>query len=343
MSSRFVNLSLLFVTIVLLATGVLLFATNRVEDAWLYDLHRYAGAALLILLIPKTRIIWRALSRQLRRGTWFNLTTFAGVGLSTLLLLSLALALAWTLNLLPFYLDVVLLYVTPLGLHWYLAFALVPFFAWHVLQRWVPLPRALAAFPPRQPAISRRTAINLLGVGALGLLGFGALDALAATTHWARRFTGSRLVQSFAANDFPVTNSDAPPNVDIANWRLRVTGRVARPLELTYTDLLAAATNARTATVDCTLGWASTQAWRGVFVAGLLERAGVAADAREVMFRATTGYYAALEIEQAREALIATHVGGQVLSSEHGFPARLVAPSRRGYHWIKWMSELVVS
>ncbi len=161
-------------------------------------------------------------------------------------------------------------------------------------------------------------------------------------TEWTRRFTGSRLVSSFRGNDFPVTNSDTPPAVDLASWRLRVTGRVKQPLELTYEELTAMATATQTATVDCTLGWASTQEWRGVTVAALLAKAGADPAAQKFTCSATTGWYADIAPDEAQEALVATHVGGQALSMEHGSPARLVVPSRRGFHWVKWLEEIRV-
>jgi hypothetical protein len=343
MSSRLVNLALFVDTLALLASGTLLFATSRPEDEWLYAFHRYAGAALIALLIPKTRIIVRSLARKWQRQLGFDLTTIAGIGLTGLLILTLGLALAWTLNWLPFYLNL-LIYVTQLGLHWYLAFALVPFFAWHSWKRWTPLPRSAKTLGEgKVHAITRRTALNLIGIGAIGFLGLGALDIFAAMTDWTRRFTGSRLVDSFCGNSLPVTSSDAQPSINIVTWRLKVSGLVSHPLELAYSELDNSPSSTRSATLDCTLGWASTQDWRGVSVAKLLERAGAGGDARQVTCHGLTGAFAVLSMEEAREALIATRVGGEKLSEAHGFPARLVAPTRRGYHWIKWMSELVVS
>ncbi len=78
-------------------------------------------------------------------------------------------------------------------------------------------------------------------------------------------------------------------------------------------------------------------------VTQLLEHAGVLDGAREVTFRVITGAAAILSLEDAREALIATYVGDEPLNQAHGFPTRLVAPTRRGYHWIKWMNQIVVS
>ena len=34
---------------------------------------------------------------------------------------------------------------------------------------------------------------------------------------------------------------------------------------------------------------------------------------------------------------------GRPLSHGHGFPARLVAPGRRGFWWVKWVTDIEVS
>jgi DMSO/TMAO reductase YedYZ molybdopterin-dependent catalytic subunit len=41
--------------------------------------------------------------------------------------------------------------------------------------------------------------------------------------------------------------------------------------------------------------------------------------------------------------LLATHVGGAPLSAGHGAPARLVAPGRRGFWWVKWVTAIDVT
>jgi DMSO/TMAO reductase YedYZ molybdopterin-dependent catalytic subunit len=35
--------------------------------------------------------------------------------------------------------------------------------------------------------------------------------------------------------------------------------------------------------------------------------------------------------------VLALRMGGAPLSADHGFPARLVAPDRRGFWWVKWV------
>src|SRR5581483_8750307 len=98
MTGRVVNLALYFVTFALIATGTALFTTNRAAESWLYEAHRYFGAALCILLLPKTFIIARALIRRIRNDTWRDIHTLGGIGLTLLLTVSLVGVLAWTLT-----------------------------------------------------------------------------------------------------------------------------------------------------------------------------------------------------------------------------------------------------
>ncbi|MDP9374220.1 MAG: molybdopterin-dependent oxidoreductase, partial [Chloroflexota bacterium] len=162
-----------------------------------------------------------------------------------------------------------------------------------------------------------------------------------------RRFTGSREADWGAPNAFFVTQfltddpgDNNPAPIAPEAWSLRVTGRVERPLTLRYGDVLG--DSAVTATVDCTGGVYATREWRGAPVGQILDAAGIAPRATLVWFVSRTGYRWPLPLEEARRALLATHVGGEPLSHEHGFPLRLVAPERRGFQWIKWLDAIEV-
>ena len=54
------------------------------------------------------------------------------------------------------------------------------------------------------------------------------------------------------------------------------------------------------------------------------------------------GRTASFTLAQAQEILLATHVGDEVLHHVHGYPLRAVVPSRRGWHWVKWLTEIEV-
>jgi DMSO/TMAO reductase YedYZ molybdopterin-dependent catalytic subunit len=72
-------------------------------------------------------------------------------------------------------------------------------------------------------------------------------------------------------------------------------------------------------------------------LARLLERVGPAPSADHVRVVSHTGYRWSFGLGDARDLLLATHVGPEPISHEHGAPLRLVAPGRRGFQWVKWV------
>lgn len=345
-ADRAVNALLLATILALGLTGVAGLFVNDAGQRVVFALHRIGGAALLVLLLPKAGIIARSLRRHLRRGRGVG-------GAGTRLLVSLVLlgatliavgaALGWSLARGPWRGEWGLPLIV---VHWYLGLGLLPLLALHVRRHWR-RPRAAGPVAALRASFAGRRRILALGGGALlALAAWRALDLGAAATEargGRRRFTGSREADYGAPNAFFVTQflGDDPAPLDSARWRLRVTGRVARPLDLGYADLRGEA--GLTATVDCTGGVYATRAWRGVGVGALLDAAGVSPRATLVWFVSTTGYRWPLPLAEARRALAATHVGGEVLSHAHGFPLRLVAPERRGFQWIKWLAAIEVA
>ncbi|MEJ7654115.1 MAG: molybdopterin-dependent oxidoreductase [Chloroflexia bacterium] len=147
---------------------------------------------------------------------------------------------------------------------------------------------------------------------------------------------------SFEGNAFPTTSwvADAPRVLAADGYSLTVDGLVARPAVLDLDALQAG--DALTALLDCTGGFYSTQEWQGASLARLLEAAEPQAGATRVRVVSHTGYRWSFPIEEARGFLLATHVGGEPLSHDHGAPVRLVAPGRRGFQWIKWVVRIEV-
>jgi DMSO/TMAO reductase YedYZ molybdopterin-dependent catalytic subunit len=159
-----------------------------------------------------------------------------------------------------------------------------------------------------------------------------------------RRFTGSREEGSFAGNAHPITSGSDQGKVrlDPETWLLHVTGAVDLPLALSYADLLARSASEVTATLDCTGGWYTVQTWRGIRLTELLDLARIRPDANGILLRGVLDYSAPFTLPQAQEILLATYVGEEVLNHAHGFPLRAVVPSRRGWHWVKWMTTIQV-
>jgi len=164
-----------------------------------------------------------------------------------------------------------------------------------------------------------------------------------------RRFTGSSGATSGTGNDYPVTMwlADDPDPIDRQSWDLTVAGAVASPRSFSYEELAGSRAGtastgdaAERAVLDCTSGWYADREWQGVRVGDLLEAVDPDDDVRWVRFQSVTGYRWSLPVEEAREAVLATHVGGERLTHGHGRPLRLVAPGRRGFQWVKWVDRV---
>ena len=332
MSARATNLAILVLLLLELASGVGGYFAGSSDGRWVFWAHSLGGLSLLVLLAWKWRIVARSFARR-GAGLWALPSALLGV----LFLGTLASGLLWAVVdvpavPVPFYGS-----MRPLVLHALLGAALVPPFLFHAIVRW---PRARPV-----DFASRRAALRTLGVGGGGLVLWQGLEAVSAVAGTGRRFSGSREEGSLAGNAHPVTNwlGDRRQRVDRDGWRLAVGGEVGAALSLAYGDLAAIEARERRATLDCTGGWYTVQDWSGVTLEALLARAGVRPDARSVVVRSVTGYRRRLPLRAAGELLLATHVGGEPLSAGHGFPARLVAPGRRGYQWVKWVEAIELS
>jgi len=75
----------------------------------------------------------------------------------------------------------------------------------------------------------------------------------------------------------------------------------------------------------------------------VLARCGMSEAATHVEVVSVTGHRWTFDRSEAEQALLATHVGGEPLSLGHGYPLRLVAPSLRGFLWIKWVEKVIAA
>ena len=180
-----------------------------------------------------------------------------------------------------------------------------------------------------------------------GFVAAGAgLAVSAAQWPWPRLSWLSKYTDGPGPLDYPVVTYFGPgTRVDALRWRLKVTGAVARPLELTYEDILRLPSAEVSLPLQCVQGWRIERVWRGVPLKSLYELAGAREGFRSVYVHSVSGYHFTNHAYQHLhgDALLVTHVGGVALSDEHGFPARVLLPGLPGQNCPKWVDRLELS
>lgn len=337
-NSRFINTLILVLLVVLALTGI--YGLYFPFPSLLFEIHRIAGWGFILLIPWKTVIAVRSLKRGMDKRFDRNVMIAASILLTAVTLVLLALGLMWKWNLGEYYVWIAGYGYSGIGWHWGIALYLSPLFILHIWRRW--------HRPKQTDILGRRQALKLMGLGIASIAAWGVSEHLAKALESdgsRRRFTGSREEGSFAGNAHPVTSGPGQGRIklDPDTWKLRITGAVESPLTLTYADALALSNAKITATLDCTGGWYTVQTWRGIRLADLLGSAGLRNDAVGVTLKGVFEYTAPFTLAQAEEILLATHVGDEVLNHVHGFPMRAVVPSRRGWHWVKWLTEIEIS
>ncbi len=138
------------------------------------------------------------------------------------------------------------------------------------------------------------------------------------------------------------------PRLAADGWTLRIHGMVDNEVTFSYEELLAMDSVDIPITLTCVSnevggGLVGTARWQGVRLADLLDRAGVADSATQLVGRAHDGWTAGFPTEAAfdRDTLVAWGMNGEPLPAEHGFPLRLVTPGLYGYvSATKWLTDI---
>src|SRR5260370_22443389 len=163
------------------------------------------------------------------------------------------------------------------------------------------------------------------------------------------------------------------PTLDCASYQLRIDGAVRHPFALSYEELRSIRSETRVATLECAgnsrvflvpqvqgaqweLGAVSNAEWTGVPLRALLERAGLAEDACEIVLEGADrgtpkeepvtpdpiSYAWSLPRAKAiqPEVLVAYQMNGRDPSPHHGFPARAIVPGHYGMASVKWLTGI---
>jgi len=162
-----------------------------------------------------------------------------------------------------------------------------------------------------------------------------------------------------------------PTQVDLSTWRLKVTGHLDKPLELSFDDLQSKFSRASIVAVNQCSGngrgyfsprvfggqWANgamgNAEWTGVRLRDVLSAAGVKPGAVDVSFNGLDqpvmptipDFVKSLSVSRIMDdpnVLVAYQMNGQPLPMLNGFPVRLIVPGWYATYWVKHLSEITV-
>jgi DMSO/TMAO reductase YedYZ molybdopterin-dependent catalytic subunit len=142
---------------------------------------------------------------------------------------------------------------------------------------------------------------------------------------------------------WPVLDASGAPAIDLARWRLRISGLVGKDVEWSWEEFIGLPRTKVFADFHCVTRWSRLgNLWEGVTTRELVRLAG---DARpEARFVLVYGYdrdwttNLPLEDFLAEDALVATHHDGEPITLEHGGPARLIVPRLYAWKSAKWLA-----
>ena len=181
-----------------------------------------------------------------------------------------------------------------------------------------------------------------------------------------RTFDVRKIDGPFTPKDqFFTTQHYGHPDVDLASYRLKISGSVERPTSLSLDDLKKMRGAELIAGFECSgnrrplQGLSGNGRWTGVPLRTVLDKAGVKDEARqfvffgadhgeeEVEFRTNKykveqqfGRALTREKAMAREPFLAYALNGEPLTKHQGSPLRLLVPGWYGVANVKWLSQI---
>ncbi|HEX6490631.1 MAG TPA: sulfite oxidase-like oxidoreductase [Gaiellaceae bacterium] len=147
----------------------------------------------------------------------------------------------------------------------------------------------------------------------------------------------------YLTEKWPVLHAGEIPQTELASWDFRVFGAVENPVTLTWDELRALPATTSTIDIHCVTRWSRFDtSFRGVHWRTLAELVRPKPSARFVVAHAEQGFTSNVPLQaiEDEQALLAYEADGGPLEPEHGWPLRLVVPSRYFWKSAKWLRGL---
>ena len=148
--------------------------------------------------------------------------------------------------------------------------------------------------------------------------------------------------------EFYILQLGDPVELSVDSWRLAITGLVEKKINpLTLEEIKSMESVEVMRTLKCIgdpigkeqMGNAT---WKGVRLRDIIQKAGVKANTKVVVFRCADSYHTSIPLEAALHegTILAYEMNGEMLPIDHGFPVRLLNPGHYGTKNPKWIVNI---
>ena len=144
----------------------------------------------------------------------------------------------------------------------------------------------------------------------------------------------------YLTEKWPVLHAGTVPTTDLATWDFRVFGKVENPVTLSWEEFTALPAREITTDIHCVTRWSRFDtSFKGVRWSELAKLVSPKPSARYVVAHAEQDYTSNVPLSalEAEDALLAYEADGEPLTPDHGWPLRLVVPSRYFWKSAKWL------
>lgn len=133
------------------------------------------------------------------------------------------------------------------------------------------------------------------------------------------------------------------PEVDLNDYRFKVSGLVEREMSYDYKDLISMIDVDYKRDFHCVTGWSVLNVdWKGIRLSTLLSRSIPKPEAKWVLFYSLDGYTTTVPLEEVKreDSILVLYMNGKPLTLEQGFPARPFFPTLYGWKSAKWVTSM---
>jgi DMSO/TMAO reductase YedYZ molybdopterin-dependent catalytic subunit len=210
--------------------------------------------------------------------------------------------------------------------------------------------------PLENPNISRRQLLQWAGAGLMvNVAGTLLYDPIGRISMPVNEWVEALLLSPQPTPEFPISAIEpdklivnsyrGTPSIDIANFQLKISGAVTKPISLKMVEIQKMPLTSMVIRQVCVEGWAAIVQWGGVRMRDLLLLAEPLPSAKYVYFQSADGYYESWDLASVvhPQTLLAYQMNGQNLPAANGAPLRLAAPIKLGYKQSKWVTEIIVT